>query len=159
MTILMIEITQTAGQGKYQAEALLYVSSGISTLSSGVGLSLHGVVIANDSYVNVNDIGDEDYNAVLCHTDKISCCTNMIGQQRAGEWYYPNGSRVRTVGYNIYAGHSSYFFRTRGTQTVVLKRERYPAERGRFCCEVPNAYSLIQFICINVGMLSHTHKN
>lgn len=120
-------------------------------------MSLHGVVIANNSYVNVNHIGDEDRDALLCHTDKLNCCTNMIGQQRAGEWYYPNGTRVGTVGYNIYTGHTSYFFRSRGTQTVLLRRKSYPSETGKFCCEVPNAYDFIQSICANVGMLSHTH--
>ena len=126
-------------------------------LSSGVKLFLHGVDIANDSYVNVNDIGVEDPDALLCHTNNRNCCTNMIGQQRAGEWYYPNGTRVGTVGQSIYTGHTSYFFRSRGTQTVLLKRESYPSEIGKFCCKVPNASNLIQFICANVGMLSHTH--
>lgn len=121
-------------------------------------MSLHGTVIANDGYVNVNDIGDEDYNALLCHTDKLSCCTNTMGQQRAGEWYYPNGTRVANMGYNAHIGHTSYFFRSRGTQTVHLKRERHPSERGKFCCEVPNAYNMIQSICVNIGMLSHTHS-
>jgi hypothetical protein len=124
---------------------------------SGIGLSLHGAVIANDSYVNVNDIGDQDHDALLCHTDKVSCCTSMIGQQRAGEWYYPNGTTVGTIGQSIYTGHTSYFFRSRLTQTVLLRRVNHPSERGKFCCEVPNAYNLIQSICVNVGMLSQTH--
>ena len=126
---------------------------------SGVKLSLHGVDIANNSYVNVNDIGVEDRDALLCHTDNRNCCTNMIGQQRAGEWYFPNGTTVETVGYNNYIGHTSYFFRSRGTQTVLLRRESYPSEIGKFCCEVLNAYNLNQSICANVGMLSRTHTH
>ena len=119
-------------------------------------MSLHGVDIANNSYVNVNDIGVEDHDALLCHTDNQNCCTNMIGQRRAGDWYSPNGTTVANMGYNVYMGHSSYFFRSRGTQTVLLRRESYPSETGKFCCEVPNAYNSIQSICANVGMLSHT---
>ena len=60
------------------------------------------------------------------------------------------------MGYNVARGHTSYFFRSRGTQIVLLKRERHPSERGKFCCEVPNAYHLIRSICVNVGMLLHT---
>ena len=123
----------------------------------GVALSLHGVIIDDDSYVNVNDIGDDDSTALLCHTNKTDCC----GQPpyRAGDWYYPNGTQVGPVGYNIATGHTSYFFRNRGAQVVRLKRARHPSERGRFCCQVPNAISVVQSICVNVGMLSQMYKN
>ena len=105
--------------------------------------------------MDVDDIGEDD-DALLCHTTKIDCCTNSMGQIRAGDWYYPNGTRVGTIGHSVATGHTSYFFRNRGTQIVRLNRASHPSERGKFCCEVPDAYNVIHSICINVGMLSHT---
>ena len=45
----------------------------IIATESDVGLSLKGAPIANNSYVDVDDIDEGDY-ALLCHTNKTNCC-------------------------------------------------------------------------------------
>ena len=121
--------------------------------TGGVYLSLNEVVIANNSYVDADDIG-EDNAALLCHTDKTDCCTNEMGQERAGEWYYPSGTRVSTMGVS-----QDEFYRDRGTQVVRLNRQQGKiAERGLFLCKVPDADMVPVSIFVNIGMCFTTAK-
>ena len=118
--------------------------------TGGVYLSLNGTAIANNGYVAVDDIGEGDAAALLCHTDKVDCCTDMMRQTRAGEWYFPNGTRVGTFG-----GFQDEFYRNRGTQVVRLNRRQGTfTERGLFRCEVPDSDNVTQSVYINIGMLS-----
>ena len=107
-------------------------------------LSLRGQSIANNSYVNINDIGEYE-DALLCHSDKPGCCSGP--PNRAGEWYYPNGTRVETMGRS-----DDEFYRDRGTQVVRLNhRPGSFTERGLFRCEVPDASNINQRIYMNIG--------
>ena len=109
----------------------------------GVYLSLREVYIANNSYVDVDDIG-VDENALLCHTIKSDCCGRP---NRAGEWYFPNGITVGTRG-----GSQDEFYRDRGTQVVRLNRRQGTfTDRGLFRCEVPDSWNTMQTIYVNVG--------
>ena len=109
-------------------------------------LSLNRHPIANNSYVDVNDIGEYD-DALLCHTDKPDCCYPYYGL-RVGEWYYPNGSRVRIQG-----GYQDEFYRNRGAQIVRLNRRQGTfTARGLFRCEVPDINNNIQTVYVNIGM-------
>ena len=119
-----------------------------TVLSGGVRLSLKGAAIANNSFVDVDDIGDNNGNALLCHTDKIDCCP---GNTAAGDWYFPNESRVKSIIDNMRLKLASYFSRSRGTSVVRLIRVGAPTERGRFYCQVPNASGVIQTISVNIG--------
>lgn len=78
----------------------------------------------------------------MCVTDNVNCCGLP---NRAGEWYYPNGTIVSrsTEGLD--------FFRTRGSQSVILNR-RNDAQSpiGQYCCKVPDASQTTQIICINI---------
>ena len=110
-------------------------------------MSLRGQSIANNSYVDVDDIG-EDENALLCHTNKIDCCRYP---NRAGEWYFPNGTRVGIVG-----GSSDDFYRDRGTQIVRLNhRIGSFTARGLFRCEVLDASGTNRRIYVNIGKYFH----
>ena len=109
---------------------------------------LNGAVIDNDSYVDVDDIGQGD-NALFCNTDKNDCCDRAHG--RAGEWYFPNRTQVQTEGVARAISSSSYFFRNRGQRVIRLNRVNNPLERGRFQCEVPNAEEEMQTLHINIG--------
>jgi hypothetical protein len=113
-------------------------------ISEGVRLSLRGVPIANNSYVGVDDIGEGD-DALLCHTNKPDCCHYIFN--RAGEWYYPDGTRVG-LKYDY-----DEFYRNRGIGIVRLnhQQEIFTA-RGRFRCEVPDASSMNQILFVNIGM-------
>ena len=112
--------------------------------TGGVGLSLNGVAIANNSYVAIEDIGEGDA-ALLCHTDKLACCR---GFNKAGEWYYPSGTGVGVMG-----GSQDEFYRDRGPQVVRLNRRHGTfTERGHFRCEVPDASNITRFNYVNIGM-------
>lgn len=107
-------------------------------------MSLKGVAIPNDSYVDIDDIGLED-NALLCH-----CCDSNTNN-RVGEWYFPSGNPVQTKGSN------GNFYRDRDIATVTLRLNRVtnPQERGHFCCEVPEDYNMIVHkICVIIGTCS-----
>ena len=110
-------------------------------------MSLNGSPIANNSYVNVGDIG-RDNDALLCCTNKPGCCKNP---NRAGEWYFPNGTKV-----GIKAPIRDEFYRDRETQVVRLNRRRGTFTeilRGRFRCDVPDADNNTQSIYAYIGML------
>ena len=109
-----------------------------------VSLSLRGAPIANNSYVDVDDIGVNE-NALLCHTDKRDCCSH---QNRAGEWYFPSGTRV-----GISGNSQDEFYRDRATQVVRLNhRQGTSTERGLFLCQVPDSNHILQIVYINIGM-------
>jgi hypothetical protein len=61
------------------------------------------------------------------------CCGTA--PNRAGEWFFPDGTTVPTQ------GGATTFFRTRGDKTVNLNRLNTNVfmPTGLFCCEVPNA--------------------
>ena len=101
--------------------------------------------------MNVYDIGDSDENALLCQTDKLNCC-RVPYYYRAGEWYYPNGTTVKSKFYGIVASPDNYYYRNRGQSVVRLKRVGNPHQRGLFWCEVPTRYNGTQTIFVNIGM-------
>ena len=109
-------------------------------------MSLNGSPIANNSFVNVDDIGKDD-DALHCCTDKSDCCKTP---NRAGEWYYPNGSRVGIMG-----PPQNEFYRDRDTQVVRLNHRQgtfTETLRGRFRCEVPDTNNNEQSIHAYIGM-------
>jgi hypothetical protein len=120
------------------------------TLSfSGVYLALKGMEITNDSNINIRDIGQSSDNpngALQCITDNLRCCHR---NPRLGEWYQPNGSLVQGT------SSTTTFYRTRGDNgEVSLNRPSgVESSTGRFCCEVPDATSKNQTLCVNFGML------
>lgn len=100
----------------------------------------------SDTAVNIRDIGTGN-NALMCVTDRTTCCS---GAGRAGEWYYPDGSRVNIQG----AGED--FFRNRGSRLLRLNKARNTlAPTGRYRCEVPDASGVTQNIFINVVGKEH----
>ena len=116
--------------------------------SDGVSLSLNGTTIANDSYVDVNDIGHVNDSALLCHTNKSDCCRS--NNVNISNWFFPNDTRVQS--FEIFLGkNTSSFSRNRGDRVVRLLRARTPAERGRFYCQVPDVNGVIQTIFVNIG--------
>ena len=97
--------------------------------------------------MDVDDIGEGNDAALLCHTDKTDCCN---AHNRAGEWYYPNGT---TVGIRYTGEANLEFYRDRGTRVVRLNhRQGISTERGCFRCEIPDSRDILQNIYINIGM-------
>ena len=141
---------QVGGQGVWPGDYVYCMITAWVIYSDGVSLSLGGTAIANDGYVDVDDIGFYNDHALLCHTDKTDCCR---GSNTAGDWYFPDRTRVGSNTENINLRHTRYFFRNRDNSVVRLRRREAPTERGRFYCEVPNASDVNQTIYVNIGKL------
>ena len=126
-------------------------------------------VLSSDSFVDIDDIMYTDYQqrdlpsnrnprdeALKCVTDLVDCCGTESGTVRTvhGDWYLPNGSRV---GFDTRFGRG--FKANRGPNEVIdgsqvygsvrLFRSYTPPQRGRYCCELPNAAdpSVNQMLC------------
>ena len=109
-------------------------------LSTGdVWFSLNGTTYQNNSNVILEDIGEGD-DALLCMTNLTACCRHPY---TAGNWFFPNGTRVPSSGYQW------DFHRTRGQMVVRLHR-RGSGEEGIYRCEIPVAMNVIQTIYIGV---------
>lgn len=93
--------------------------------------------------ISLWNIGESD-EALSCITDYTQCCSAF--PYRQGEFYYPNGERVRVQG----TGDGMY--RNRGNKEIRLNRKKdVTSPTGRFCCELPNANGVIQSIYINLS--------
>ena len=92
------------------------------------------------------DIGEGD-NALQCTTDSTTCCTNMNGEMRAGEFYFPNGDRVMHLG-SITNG----YYRFRLSRHIRLSRLSFGTITGQFRCEIPDASGIMVNLFINIGM-------
>ena len=117
--------------------------------SSGVYFALRGVFIANNSQVNIRNIGqssDSPNGALQCVTDRTPCCLSQ--NPRRGEWYLPNGALVQATTSTV------TFYRNRGDNGEVSLN--HPSDimspTGLFCCEVPDATDTNQTLCVNIGI-------
>ena len=75
----------------------------------------------------------------------------MSINNRAGEWLFPNGTDVPTLGTD-----PAQFYRNRGSSgEVSLYRvsDDVITPTGRFCCRIPNAIGVNRTVCANVGEL------
>ena len=92
----------------------------------------------NNSIVNLNTDG----GILQCFTNKSGCC-KFKPSGGEGEWMYPNGSNVSTMGKN------NDFHRTRGKGVVTLVwNGNVMIPNGVFCCEIPP--DQLQVACIGV---------
>ena len=120
---------------------------------AGVYLSLRGVVYANNSAIQITEIGETytmSNTALQCITDRMPCCASFEG--RAGEWYFPNGTRVPVLGEG--ADMATAFYRNRGNDgTVNLNRlnTNVMMPTGLFCCVIPDAAGDTQPLYANIG--------
>ena len=141
--VAVFNIVYVLSQGKANSQYFMtIIVAALFTLDT-ITLSLKGVTIPNDSYVDIDDIG-EGNNALLCQ------CCGSSGDSTVGEWYFPSGDRVQTLR-NASIKSNSYFYRNRGIQKVRLNRVSLPPERGRFRCEVLTSSSQHEVYVI-IGM-------
>ena len=120
-----------------------------STAGAGVALTLNGNVIPNHGLVIIDDIGNTDFDSLLCTTDLEVCCDD----ERLGNWRYPNYQPVRSR-----KDSSTYhnFFVSRGSSQLRLHRKLKPVrEEGLFRCEVPEAASYPNNAVVLVGIYGH----
>ena len=108
-------------------------------------VSFRGQVLANHSYVNIGQVGnDGSSNSVQCHTDLNTCCSAAQGIHR-GNWYFPNGNRLPHPGVgNIY--------QSRRAQRIDLRHNNANEPSGIYRCDVPtNADNGIR-VTVYVGL-------
>ena len=91
------------------------------------------------------DIGEEA-DALQCTTDSTTCCTNMNGEMRAGEFYLPGGDVVMTLD-----SLTNGYYRTRGTIHIRLNCQSTGTITGQFRCEIPSASGTMVNLFINIG--------
>ena len=123
----------------------------ISCMCAGVYLSLRGVVYANNSAIQITEIGETDRhtdlnNGLQCITDRIPCCASVFN--RFGEWYFPDGTAVP-----VQSVATTFYRNRRDNGTVNLNRlnTNIMMPTGLFCCEVPDASDRTQRVCANIG--------
>ena len=102
-------------------------------------MSLRGIPIDDDGFVNASDIGiysaDTINVALLCLTNETNCCGNLEPGPVTGDWRFPNGTRVGGFDNGTEIAND-FFYRNRGQSVVRLNRYNNPSERGRFRCEL-----------------------
>ena len=118
-------------------------------MCAGVYLSLRGVVYANNSAIQITEIGETHSTSntgLQCITDRMPCCLTALN--RFGYWFFPDGTDVPVQ------GGATTFYRNRGDDgTVNLNRlnTNVLMPTGLFCCEVPDVAGDIQPLCANIG--------
>ena len=120
-------------------------------MCAGVYLSLKGVVYANNSAIQITEIGETgsaSNSGLQCISDRMPCCATQ--PNRAGDWFFPDGV---TIVPGPLQGPTT-FYRNRGDDgTVNLNRlnTNVIMPTGLFCCVVPDATGVDQTICANIG--------
>jgi len=97
---------------------------------SGVGLSLNGMNLTNNSIVTNTDIGT-GAAALVCTTVYTPCCTSANPETQC---YFPNGSQIPN-------NPALPYQRTRGQNPgrVILNRNSHSTTTGIFRCDLPDA--------------------
>ena len=139
--------------------------------TGGVTMQLHGVTIANNSLVDVNDLlyrgggsaSEPPTNANGLHNRTLVCVTDLedcCGSPRTvrGDWYYSDGRVVQ------FDAPGRTFRSNRGPNEVLNGQQFYgsvrlfykwsrPPGKGRFRCELPSADNptVNQTLYANVG--------
>ena len=105
----------------------------MTSLTTGVYVSMNGDIIPNHGYLVVDDIGSTDATALLCNTDRPPYGAGDSG----GNWFSPDGARVGRSGYNYVPG----FVRNRDPNVLRLLRNTStdPAAEGIYWCSIWDA--------------------
>ena len=102
-----------------------------------VYLSLNGIVIPNNGYVEISDIGSDDDTALLCHTNQPGSANS------GGNWYGPDETRVS-------GSDVPGFTRNRDPMVVRLKRTSGTPPEGIYRCTIDDAASTPQTVYVGL---------
>ena len=94
-------------------------------------VSFMGQSLANNSYVDISQVGTSDSSSIQCHTDLMTCCRSTEGYNR-GDWYFPNGERLPFPSVNI----PPPIFESRQAQRVDLRRNSGTGPTGIYRCDI-----------------------
>ena len=113
---------------------------------TGVAFELNGQFYSNNSQISFSLVGDGD-SALRCVTDG-DCCTPP---NRAGEFYFPDGSQVRTLAVATALGHHVY--RNRGEKMIRLHHRDLAGDgppTGNYTCEIPDSTGQMKTLVITL---------
>ena len=119
------------------------------SFEAALGFVLNGVNYPNGSTVLRTAIGEGEA-ALNCTTDRANCCRGSDGAA-AGQFYFPNGDQVPTLGTDP---SIRTYYRNRGTGFIRLNRRSVAMETGEFRCEIPDASGTTVNLFINIGVLN-----
>ena len=117
------------------------------SFEAALGFVLNGLNYPNGSTVLRTDIGEGDAAALLCITDRADCCRRSDGAVAAGEFYFPDCSKVPLSDNDM----SRTYYRNRGTGFIRLNRRSNGVITGQFRCEIPDASGTNVTLFINIG--------
>ena len=100
-----------------------------------------GNVLANNTYLLRQDIGEGQNDSLHCVTDNSDCCNN--GQ---GNWYDVTGGEVQQG-----PDGDSNLYVTRGDGVVYLNHRR-GGQSGMWRCDIPDGNGVQQSIYIYLGI-------
>ena len=108
-------------------------------------------MVSNNSILELTDIGDIDSSGtpLVCATQLTPCCAAF--ENRHGEWFYPNGTRIPIMG----ANYPFYRIR-RDAQTGVLggallnRRFDAMAPNGIYRCVIPGTDRVSQTLYVGL---------
>ena len=114
---------------------------------SGGGLMFEGKSLANNSLVDLENIGITDQlsdASLQCTTNKTDCCHLAYNTVRFGWWYYPNGTEVTNNNFDLY--------RHRGRSVAYLNR-RKGGMGGIYHCKITDRHgvNLTWFVGLYAG--------
>ena len=94
-------------------------------------VSFMGTNLPNHSYVDLTLVGSagDGGDSVQCHTDLSTCCSGAQGENR-GDWYFPNGDRLR------FSNGPDDIYETRDAQRVDLRRRNNGDTSGIYRCDI-----------------------
>ena len=93
-------------------------------------LSFMGQTLANNSYVDISQVGSGSDN-VQCLTDLSTCCTSSEGVHR-GDWFFPEGPRLPL------SGSQGDLYIERISQGTYIRRANNPTSpTGIYRCSIP----------------------
>ena len=104
--------------------------------------------ITNNSIIFIAEIGESE-DGLQCITDKMPCCAHP---NRAGDWFFPNGTVVYTYYYNY------GLYQSRGYDGNITLNHRVSAAvspTGLFCCTVPDARGVNHILCAISKLRDH----
>ena len=88
--------------------------------------------LANNSYVDISQVGNDGSGGVQCITDLSTCCSGAQGPIHRGDWYFPDGTRLPFQSADV----GIYEFRD--AQRVDLRRRNNAnSPVGIYRCDIP----------------------
>ena len=110
------------------------------TCRQGVELRLNGVILANNSVIELSRI-TRSCATLVCTTDLHT------SRGTVGRWYYPNRTEIGNAASRngLYVTHGSY------REVYLHWRSHTRTPFGRYCCDHYNASISRQTLCIELG--------